>query len=218
MKPEKRIAFAPSLGLNEIPEPYYSLFSEYLNSFRALSARENSGAEIISDMIKQEYTVLCDPCFLVNGKKWYELIKPIKKLESKKYVVKYILGVKADYIDKILGEIEIDYVVDIMDVNSLYYSIGPNEFLWLIKNAEMVITDSFHATVFSIIFQKDFTVVQRIGEGDTFNRIDTVLKNFDINTNSNIVRVKSKQLVQRKAIIQDMVQKTEKYIERVIES
>lgn len=132
--------------------------------------------------------------------------------------MKYILGVKADYIDKILGEIEIDYVVDIMDVNSLYYSIGPNEFLWLIKNAEMVITDSFHATVFSIIFQKDFTVVQRIGEGDTFNRIDTLLKNFDINTNSNIVRVKSKQLVQRKAIIQDMVQKTEKYIERVIES
>ena len=132
--------------------------------------------------------------------------------------MKYILGVEADYIDKILGEIEIDYVVDIMDVNSLYYSIGPNEFLWLIKNAEMVITDSFHATVFSIIFQKDFTVVQRIGEGDTFDRIDTLLKNFDINTNSNIVRVKSKQLVQRKAIIQDMVQKTEKYIERVIES
>ena len=122
--------------------------------------------------------------------------------------MKYILGVEADYIDKILGEIEIDYVVDIMDVNSLYYSIGPNEFLWLIKNAEMVITDSFHATVFSIIFQKDFTVVQRIGEGDTFDRIDTLLKNFDINTNSNIVRVKSKQLVQRKAIIQDMVQKT----------
>ena len=82
----------------------------------------------------------------------------------------------------------------------------------------MVITDSFHATVFSIIFQKDFTVVQRIGEGDTFDRIDTLLKNFDINTDSNIVRVKSKQLVQRKAIIQDMVQKTEKYIERVIES
>lgn len=132
--------------------------------------------------------------------------------------MKYILGVEADYIDKILGEIEIDYVVDIMDVNSLYYSIGPNEFLWLIKNAEMVITDSFHATVFSIIFQKDFTVVQRIGEGDTFDRIDTLLKNFDINTDSNIVRVKSKQLVQRKAIIQDMVQKTEKYIERVIES
>ena len=60
------------------------------------------------------------------------------------------------------------------------YVSNPNNFLWYIKNASFVITDSFHASVFSIIFGKNFYVFDRKGQVNMSSRIVTLLDNFNI--------------------------------------
>lgn len=66
--------------------------------------------------------------------------------------------------------------------NNDWYKIGPSEFLYLVRNADYVITDSFHGTVFSIIMKKQFMVIKRkLGkEGNMISRIDTLLTLFGL--------------------------------------
>ena len=70
--------------------------------------------------------------------------------------------------------------VDLFDLK--YSSIGPQEYLWLVQNAEYVCTDSFHACAFCVIFHKEFTAFRRIGTyfADMFDRIDTLLSDIGL--------------------------------------
>lgn len=164
----KRIAYSASFGVDDIPPEKQAEFSQYLNGFKALSVRELTGREIIKDLTGKESSVLLDPTMLLNQSRWKSLEKKPSGFSAKKeYILVYFLGNKDFLKQKTDEALKADKykhceIIDISDKNIIsHYSIRPDEFVWLIDNAWLVITDSFHATVFSILMNTDFMNLER---------------------------------------------------------
>lgn len=165
---EKRIAYSPSIGVDEIPKDNQNEFIYYFNGFKALSVRENSGKEIVKSLTGKDIPVLLDPSLLLTKERWKNFEKkPHFIIVPKKYILVYFLGNK-DILQSEINKIKTDdkykdcKVVDISDEESINcFSVTPDEFVWLVDNAELVITDSFHATAFSLIMDTEFLNIKR---------------------------------------------------------
>lgn len=183
---KKKIAFSPSFGISSIPVEWEKWFTSNLKTFNALSVREEAGAKIISDLVGKEVPVLIDPTLMLDMEEWEKVAKVPKNIDLKKpYVLTYFLGEVSEeirikcneYSDMISGD-----CYNLMDVNNKSLAnIGPAEFIMLIKNSNLVLTDSFHACVFSFIFNKPFIVYKREGcNNGMFSRIETFLSKFNL--------------------------------------
>ena len=183
-KPEQRIAYSPSIGLDEIPQENITQYEDWWRDWNALSCREYTGANIISRVINKKVPTLIDPTLLLSSEDWCKLTKGIKT--PKKYIFVYMLGEITgeykEYIDKLAHENQCE-VVDVM--NDIRYAGGnPSVFVALIQNAERVIADSYHAMVFALLFHLPFTFIDRVGWGMNMNsRVETLMRIFDIHIN-----------------------------------
>ncbi len=178
-EPQKRISYAASFGLEKIDSKYYKTLQEELPKFKAISVREDAGAKIIKDATGIEnVSVVLDPTLLVDKNAWQTIEKRPDNYTDKKYVFSYFLGDEniEELVKNIFGE---EYSV----IDFYKGTYGPAEFLYLINHAEYVLTDSFHGTVFSILFEKNFFVFNR-KQSDTNNnmnsRLDTLLGKLSI--------------------------------------
>lgn len=160
-----KIAYAPSLGITQFNAEDESIFKKYLPSFNALSVREKIGADYLQNLIQKPITVVADPVFLLEKSQWEIIAKP--NLYKKKYILCYFIGDIpgmrdfAKTVEKATGYRAIVILKNLRDIKYHFYplySTGPLEFLGLIQNAEYIITSSFHAVAFSIIFKKKFWV------------------------------------------------------------
>jgi len=134
----------------------------------AVSVRELHGAELIKDISGRDARVVLDPTLLFDGEWWSKAAKPVQV--RKPYILCYLFNENKstyDYVQRIKKKTGYEVVTlpfafsDIYSKNKKIYDAGPAEFLYLIKNAEFIITDSFHATAFSINFNKDFVCLFR---------------------------------------------------------
>lgn len=167
-----KIAYAPSIGLNDIPEKYLSQFIEYISRLDYISVRESKGVELIARYTGKEAKHVLDPTLLLEAKQWDKLIKSKKR---KPYVFCYLFG-NHDYYANVINHIADQnnwqvrmipfFLSDIQPKFITEVNAGPIEFLSLIKDAQLVITDSFHASVFSMLFKKDFYVLLRDSDCD----------------------------------------------------
>lgn len=169
----KRIAYAASFGVDNIPGNLLKKYAGYLSGFSAISVREKQAVDMVKQLGCHAEWVL-DPTFLLPASRWKQIaIRPKKE----KYVLKYLLGEEqADcdtFIENVFGGVE---VVDVKRLlRSRGKTIGPEEFLGLIENAQMICTDSFHGSVFSTIFEKPFVIFDRADqEKDMSSRIDSL--------------------------------------------
>ncbi len=182
----KKIAYAPSFGVKELFPEWVEWFKTNLKSFARLSVREKEGAKIIKELIGENVPVLLDPTLLLGKKEWEKMqVKPAIVAEDEKYILVYFLGGVDSIIEKQIADLSKDKklkVINILKCDSfLANQVGPLEFLYLINNASLVMTDSFHACVFSFIFQKPFLVYPRLGiEKNMFGRIKTLLDTFGL--------------------------------------
>lgn len=173
-EPQKRISYAASFGLEKIDEKYYKILREELPKFKAISVREEAGIEIIKDATGIEnVSVVLDPTLLLEKDVWETIERKPENFDKKKYIFTYFLGDEKteELVKKIFG---VEYSV--VDFYKGIY--GPSEFLYLINHAEYILTDSFHGTVFSILFKKKFYVFDRkqIDLNNNMNsRLDTLL-------------------------------------------
>ncbi len=195
---EKRISFSASFGISDIPTDSYEKY-EALKEMKAISVREDIGKNIVKDITgREDCIVLLDPTMMLSAEKWTSVMKKPVQLKSNKYILKYFLGnvskEKNEEIERFAKENGCD-VIDILDKNSFYAS-GPAEFLYLIKNSFMVLTDSFHSCVFSIIFDKPFLIFERDEEGmrDMNSRIETLLKKFELKNKKFNDKISNKNL------------------------
>lgn len=159
----KRISYAASLGKCELSDYEVGVFKRYLNTFNALSVREKISCEILKNLTKNEIVAVPDPTLTISSKEWQSVEKKPKVMPNGKYALLCFLGDKLndslEFIEKLKSQnFEI---VDIVNSQSKYYCSGPAEFLYLIRNASVVATDSFHCLVFSIINNKPFVHVER---------------------------------------------------------
>lgn len=178
---EQKISLAPSIGINVLPNEYNIIFKEKLNSFNYLSCRENEGSKIINELTGREVETVIDPTMMLTVEEWDEIIKKPTFHKEQKYVLLYFLGELGDESIKLLDELnKLDYkIINILDINSEYYVCGPCEFVWLIKNASLMITDSFHGCVFSILYKTPFISFNRKGTLQMNSRLNTLLKKFN---------------------------------------
>lgn len=186
----KRNTYAVSFGVDSIPESQYDFMSSAIGSFDKLSVRENEGRRIIEDLAGKEAQVVLDPTLLLSKQDWNNVICDVdvsQVTKGKKYVLTYFLGdlkqEDRDYIYSFADKNEFSIISMADESDETLYAMGPAEFLRLISEAQAVFTDSFHATVFSFIFDKPFIVFERKQHGmrNMNSRIETLLRLLDLN-------------------------------------
>lgn len=180
----KTISYAPSFGISVIDDNWKNKLSEGINHIKYLSVREEKGAEIIKQLTNRKAFVALDPTLLMAKNEWKMIEKKPKKMINKKYILTYFLGGITEQLNKEISILSQKENLEIINLNDEkqkdYYICGPSEFLYLFDNAELILTDSFHACVFSMIYNKPFFVFDRNSRGVSSmnSRLDTLLKTF----------------------------------------
>ena len=181
----KSIALAPSFGVASIPEEAEGFYRKNIAAIDHLSVREKSGAKLIKNLTGRESEVLADPTIAIAAETWKKLaVKPKIELPSR-YVVCYFLGkINKKYrmqIEQFAKEKKLE-IVKLFDIKKPeYYIFDPKEVLYTILHADYILTDSFHGTVFSILFEKQFYVFQRNEEGMSMSsRLETLLDKMEL--------------------------------------
>lgn len=189
---EKRVSYAASFGFSKFSEQDVENHKNGLEGIAKLSVRELEMVDMINSLTGRKAEVVVDPTMLLSKESWRSLEYKPKQNNQKKYVIVYFVGNKDDEyvsaINELTGQIEqkVNEEVQIINLYDIdypeYYSISPDEFLYLIDNSEFVFTDSFHGTVFSLLYEKNFLVFRRkqFGSEDMFGRLDGLLKQMNI--------------------------------------
>lgn len=179
---EKRCAYAASFGKDRVQEGLLTEnVIEVLKNYRFISVREDSAVRILEQYGIANVNMVCDPTLLLEKQEWEDSITQVKRITDDKYVFVYLLGNSKNLRDDLKKELQNTNlkIVSIPHIHFTYqkrdrgfadievYDAGPLEFLKLINDAEMVVTDSFHCTLFSILFQKKFWTLSRNGKNDT---------------------------------------------------
>ena len=185
-KPEKRISFAASFGISEIPDEKKQKVEDEISKFKAISVREEAGKRIIEEITgRTDVQVLIDPTMLLSAEDWDRVAKRPKMLHTDKFILNYFLG---DISEDKLAEInalakELDCeVINILDKNSPFYECGPSEFVYLEKQASLICTDSFHSSVFAVLYNRPFIIYERPAKTgmSMYSRIDTLLTKLQL--------------------------------------
>lgn len=181
----KRIALSASVGIDALPEKWKGKFAKEWKNFRAISVREDRGAEIIRECCQIDVPVLIDPTLALSKEEWMSVSDPDVRLPGQ-YALLCFLGNKTDEYQKIIHAVIEERGLDCVELNNEdcpeYYRLGPDGFLTAVDGADIVFTDSFHAVVFSIIFEKPFIAFDRVGEGRYCmnSRMDTLFGRLGI--------------------------------------
>lgn len=161
---KKKISYAASFAVEEFPLELRDKTSKMVNRINSISVREKSGLNILSSMNITDGVQVLDPVFLLDKEHWNSMCNSIDFNE--KYLFVYDFD-NNNLIKEIALKIAKEKNLKIYTVFKSDYSdkwikhIGPLDFITYIKNAEFVISNSFHGTAFSLIFEKDFCVVNR---------------------------------------------------------
>ncbi len=192
---EKKIAFSASFGVSKIPEHMAELYKKHLADFPFISVREYEGADLVRRLIGREVPVLVDPTMLFDAKDWMEIAKTPQKVPNKDYILTYFLGNKSKEMRDFLSYLQRYCNLDIVKLNDLKdptkYVISPSEFIFYFANSKIVLTDSFHGVVFSILFKKPFIVFRRMGTIDMYSRIASLLRTFNLTDRAAEVMLKN---------------------------
>ena len=172
-----KLSYAASLATDKITDEYSNVLKRSLSDFKGISVRESSAVDLLQNIVNTELHVSLDPVFLLSRDHWDELCS--NYTADSPYIFVYFLGdnkasriLTEQYAKKhnlkvvTLPHLSGDYRKCDADFgDERLYDVSPEDFISLIKGAYKVFTDSFHAAVFSIIYEKDFVVFDRAVSG-----------------------------------------------------
>ena len=199
-----KIAYSASFGVSQIPFFQKRKTKEFLERIDHLSVREQSGAKIIKELIGKDVPVILDPTMIIDRSVWDKNI-PDERLVDENYIFCYFLGNnpwQREEVKKLAEEKKMkivvlkhldEYIPEDENFGDIApYDIGPAEFVNLIRHARYVCTDSFHGSVFSILYHKQFISFNRYGDGQNSrnSRLDTLFHNIGISRrfSDNLIR------------------------------
>ncbi len=232
---KKKIAYATSFGVSQIPWYQKARTKKYLNEFSFLSCREEKGTKIIKELTGKEVPVVVDPTLLLSKEEWENLI-PVDKVLEEKYIFCYLLGGNVEH-RKIAEELSKNTGYKIVTIPFLdnyveydenfgdyrMYDVDSSDFVNLIRNAEYVLTDSFHGSIFSIINHKKFVTLNRFLEGSKNSRnsrIDNLCSMLELNDrrySDDILKIKNDIDYDKVDILlNDIKIKSIKYLEQAL--
>lgn len=184
----KKISYAASMTDSIIEKKDVVFFKNYLSDFFKLSVREESVAKMLSELLNRTVDVMIDPSFLIDKTEYYEIMDKEFVPCKDKYILAYYVSENMDmsmYVRNLakannLKVVEIHYYdLPELDKTYQYSNLGPRQFLKCFEDAEFVVTNSFHGTAFSIIFEKQFYAYYLNN-----NRVESLLKLLKINDNN----------------------------------
>ena len=173
-KTAMKIAYAPSIAVKEIPTELAGHMKNWLADYSAISCREKSGIDIITELTGQTATLVADPTLLLSQEQWTKFAK-MPSNDSKPYILCLWFCV-GDALQR-----KIEFSKELKDISGkkvivlptpgygfpkaseleIVFDAGPQEFIGLIAGADMVLTNSFHGTAFSALFARSFYVFLR---------------------------------------------------------
>ena len=177
-RPEQRIALAPSIGVDRLSPIKARRIARGVRGFKLLSIREERGAELIKECSGREAEVICDPTLVINPDDW-RAVSDGRFTPQKPYVFTYLLGGTSEDANCVLDQVTNEGHIPVISLSDREREgelpAGPAEFIDLIDNAKHVVTDSFHAAVFSCLLETPLTIVRRGGTGaGMFSRLETL--------------------------------------------
>lgn len=226
--PDEKIkaSYAASFATDRIADEYKALIKLRVNRLDGISVREKSGVAILNDLNINDVLNVVDPVFLLNKEDW-------NKLSTKEYTGKYILIYDFDN-SNLIREIAIEIAringYKIYSINQTSYKYadkyfineGPETFVALIKNAQFVISNSYHAAVFSVIYEKEFVIVNRTEAINTRMRDlldDLKLNERLVDENYNLQVLLNKiDYKQSKRILNKHIRFSKKYLSDILQS
>lgn len=188
-KGKKKFSYASSIGVSSLPEYTHAYYNEALNGLDAISVREENAVGLVKNVSGRDAQWVLDPTLLLNAEEWQHVARQEKGIPEK-YILLYELtpcpflktlakhiadmkGYKVVRINKDSNRVEADDdIINVMDA-------GPAEFLGLFKNADFIVTNSFHGTAFSINFNKPFYVVTPARKANN-SRQQSILRLFEL--------------------------------------
>lgn len=190
-KSKKKIAYAPSIGVEELSETEQKTVRENLSDFSGISCRELGGTKLLNSVLKDKECIkVVDPTLLVKKAVWDNISENFS--DCKPYVFVYFLrcdksarkAVEKFAKEKNLGivtfpflEAEYTEKYDFIFGDKKVWDASPADFVSYIRNADYVITDSFHASVFSIIYHKEFYVFPKKGKAQMQRLVSLISEN-----------------------------------------
>jgi hypothetical protein len=165
---KKKNSYAASFGSDHISKDNIQIIQKSLKDFQNISVRETSAKSIVEKLTGREVPVVLDPTLLLTNENWDELLYnfKIKNKEKNKYILLYTVlnGDKiADYARKISKKTGLKLYCITSSLRPQYgmkciRNAGPLEWLSMVKNAEIIITNSYHGLAFSLIYNKQFYI------------------------------------------------------------
>ena len=184
---KRRIAYAPSLAHTSFLPEYFDKeeVSRLLAPFHAISVREKETVNQFQPLVNRHIEVCIDPTLLLDAYSYDSLIQEAQNNTSEQYLFVYMLRSCPELIEsasrmaEALG-MEVLYVsednLNIVNSKNLF-GVGPGDFLRLVKNASGVLTNSFHATIFSILFHTPF---RAFATDESSSRIRDLLEDLNL--------------------------------------
>lgn len=180
----RKISYAVSMGISSLPKEQEDDFKNSINKLDCISVREETLKQYAEKFTEKEVTKTLDPTLLLESKDYDDLILDNKYGE---YVLIYALG-PDDRLTQIAKKVANEKNKKIIELNDNkkenYFcqqvsNAGPKEFLTLIKNAKAIITNSFHGTIFSIIFEREFYTITRLNRNSRMENILDIVEMRD---------------------------------------
>lgn len=200
----KKISYAPSIGIREIPEDKKELIYESLKSFSMITVRENRAASLLESIIGYKPQKVLDPTMLITKEQWIDLFG-LKTNEKQQYLLCYFLSDNKNHWKaarrlarekhmtiRIIPQMGFSYFYK----GEKYLDAGVKEFLDLILNADYVLTDSFHGTVFSLLFEKEVYTFERFKDDRYFSQNDRVIELADeFNIRNHLLQYNTRRII-----------------------
>lgn len=209
---EKKYSYAASFGSGEIPKKVAAWCEAQLKTFRRISVREESGRELVKALTGAEAQVHADPTLLLERADWEKLSEE----RESNYVLLFLLVYDAQAVQR-AKEIASQKGLELRTVTAAFLpqlgidawcSTGVQEWITLVRNAQFVITNSFHGTVFSILFEREFEVIPLKGELSSRNgRIEELLQKTGL--------AESRDFSKAKQVIEQMRKEAYSYLMEV---
>ena len=188
-----KVAYAPSFGGKNFIESGVDLgkYKKFLSEFRCISAREANGVRWIKQLTGVSVPLVADPTLLIDKSVYDALVKP-REFDGD-YIFFYGIPFNRETYSKI-SRISKKYNLPVvmLDIKSWVFSGGfargfkvskrctPGDYLSLIKNAKLVITTSFHGSIFSYIYSKNFWLLSHQGSNPHDDRLETLLTQLNL--------------------------------------
>ena len=187
---KKKIAYAASIGKYQLDDETRQIFEKSLKDFTAVSVRETDAVDMVRECTQVPVTNTLDPTMVLTAEQWDELCaEPVVK---EPYVFCFLLGegtnervLAREYARKkglklvTLPHFPCRYLPQDAQYGDIpLYDISPAEFISLIKFAQVIFTDSFHATAFSSTYKKEYFVFERTGGRGMRSRVVSLTNLF----------------------------------------